>query len=278
MNEATKQVTINNLSFSFIDEGDGPVVLFLHGFPDSSHLWRKQIPAFLKAGYRAIAPDQRGFGASDKPVEIEAYQLPKLANDAIGLLDKLKIERAHIVGHDWGSVVGWLIAAMYPNRVERFVPISVGHPAIFTDFTTEQFEKSWYILLFQFQDVAEQMLKKNDWALFKAWSHHHPEHEKWIEDMERPGALSAALNWYRANLAPESLPAMPLQIPPIQVPTFGIWSSGDVLLTEEQMKRSGEKVTGEWCYEKVEASHWVPLDQPDVLSELILNFFNDTYE
>lgn len=266
-------MTINNLNFSIIDEGTGPTVLFLHGFPDSSYLWRKQIPTFVQAGYRVIAPDQRGFGESDKPAEVEAYQLPKLANDAIGILDQLNIERAHIVAHDWGSVVGWLIAAMYPNRVHRFVPLSVGHPSIFTDFTTDQLEKSWYILFFQFQDIAEQMLKKNDWALFKNWSRHHSEHLKWIEDMSRPGALSAALNWYRANLAPEMMPAMPLQIPSIQVPTLGIWSRNDVLLTEEQMKRSGEKVIGEWQYEKIDASHWIPLDEPAILNDLILSFF-----
>lgn len=269
-----KQVNINNLNFSIIDEGDGPAVLFLHGFPDSAYLWRKQIPAFIQAGYRVIVPDQRGFGESDKPAEIEAYQLPKLANDAIGLLDKLNIERAHLVAHDWGSVVGWVAAALYPNRVRRFVPLSVGHPSIFTDFTTDQLEKSWYILFFQFKEIAEQMLKKNNWALFKDWSRHHPECEQWIEDMSRPGALSAALNWYRANLAPEALPLMPLQIPPVRVPTLGIWSSGDVLLTEEQMKRSGEKVVGEWRYENINASHWIPLDEPEILNDLILNFFD----
>lgn len=273
MNITKKQLQINGLHFHFIDEGSGPVVLFLHGFPDSSMLWRKQIPDFVQAGYRVIAPDQRGFGDSDKPEEVEAYQIPKLVNDVIGLLNELNIERTHLVAHDWGSVVGWALAALYPNRIGRFVPISVGHPAIFTDFTTDQLEKSWYILFFQFKGIAEQMLMKNDWALFKDWSRHHDEHEKWIADMSRPGALSAALNWYRANLAPEAFPAMPLPIPPIQIPTLGIWSSGDVLLTEEQMKRSGEKVIGEWRYEKIDASHWIPLDKPEVLTELILDFF-----
>lgn len=269
-----KQVKIQQLNFSIVDEGNGPTILFLHGFPDSSELWRNQIPFFVKAGFRVIAPDQRGFGDSDKPQEKEAYQLPKLANDVIQLLDTLNIDRVHIVAHDWGSAVGWVVASLYPNRVERFIPISVGHPSIFTDFTLEQLQKSWYILLFQFQDIAEEMLQKNDWALFKEWSRHHPEHQQWIEKMNKPGALTAGLNWYRANLAPESLPAMPLQIPPVRVPTLGIWSSGDHLLTEEQMIRSGEKVIGNWQYEKIDASHWVPLDEPQKLNEIIFNFIN----
>lgn len=268
-----KQLTIQKLKFAFIDEGDGPAVLLLHGFPDSSFLWRKQIPAFVQAGYRVIAPDQRGFGDSDKPPEVEAYQLPKLAADVIGILDQLHIERTHIVGHDWGAVVGWVVSSLYPNRVNRFVPLSVGHPSTFTNFTIEQLQKSWYILLFQFQDIAEQMLKKNDWSLLKEWARHHPEHQNWIENLSEPGALSAALNWYRANLAPITLPALPLKMPPVRVPTLGIWSSGDHLLTEEQMKKSGENVIGEWRYEKIEASHWIPLDAPHVLNERILNFF-----
>lgn len=272
MNFTKKQVKLQQLNVSFVDEGNGPAILFLHGFPDSSELWRNQIPFFVDAGFRVIAPDQRGFGDSDKPQEKEAYQLPKLANDAIQLLDSLKIERAHIVAHDWGSAVGWVVASLYPNRIDKFIPISVGHPSIFTDFTLEQLQKSWYILLFQFQGIAEQMLKKNNWALLKEWSLHHSEHVRWIENMKKPGALTAGLNWYRANLSPEALPAMPLQIPPVRVPTLGIWSSEDHLLTEEQMIRSGEKVLGKWQYEKIDASHWVPLDEPDKLNEIILNF------
>lgn len=275
MNFQKNQVQLQQLNFSYLDEGNGPAILFLHGFPDSSELWRNQIPFFVNAGFRVIAPDQRGFGDSDKPQEKEAYQLPKLANDVIQLLDSLQIERAHIVAHDWGSAVGWVVAALYPNRIESFVPISVGHPSIFTDFTLEQLQKSWYILLFQFQGIAEQMLQKNDWALFKEWSLHHPEHARWIENMKRPGSLTAGLNWYRANLAPEALTAMPLQIPSVRVPTLGIWSSGDHLLTEEQMIRSGEKVTGKWQYVKFEASHWVPLDAPDKLNDVIFNFIKN---
>lgn len=275
MNLTKKQVKVNGLNFHYVDEGNGPVVLLLHGFPDSAALWRHQIPLLVRAGYRVIAPDQRGFGDSDKPEEVKAYQIPNLVNDVVALLDKLNIETTHLVAHDWGAVVGWAIAALYPKRIKRFVPISVGHPSIFTEFTTDQLEKSWYILFFQFKGIAEQMLMKNDWALFKNWSRHHDEHEKWIATMSRPGALSAALNWYRANLAPEAFPAMPLQVPPIQVPTLGIWSSGDAFLTEDQMERSGEKVIGEWRYEKMDASHWIPLDEPEKLTELLLEFFAD---
>jgi pimeloyl-ACP methyl ester carboxylesterase len=276
MDIKARRLKVNSLEFHVVEKGNGPAVLLLHGFPDSWYLWRNQIPKLVESGFRVIVPDQRGFGESDKPSDVEAYQLPKLASDVLGILNELGIERTHLVAHDWGASVGWLIAALYPDRVERFVPLSVGHPSIFTEFKIQQFEKSWYILFFQFKDVAEQLFMKNDWTLLKEWSRHHDECEKWIKDLSRPGALTAAMNWYRANLSPGIFPAMPLQIPNIQVPTLGIWSSGDAYLTEEQMIRSGEKVTGSWRYVKVDgASHWLQLDRPDVINKLLIEFFTE---
>lgn len=274
----TTQLQVNDLNFHVIDEGNGPAVLLLHGFPNTSTLWRHQISALVKAGYRAIVPDQRGFGQSDKPREKSAYSLPNLASDAIGILDELNVNRAHVIAHDWGSAVGWVMGALYPNRMERFIPMSVGHPSVFTDFTIEQLRRSWYILMFQFENIAEDMVMKNDWALFKEWSCHHEDTEEWIEQLSEQGALTAGLNWYRANLDPVALPAMPLQLPAINVPTFGIWSSDDPLLTEEQMKRSGEKVLSNWKYKRVEAGHWLQLDEPELLNRLIIEYFNEELE
>lgn len=275
MERTSQYLKVNNLNFHVVDEGSGSVVVLLHGFPNTWNLWKHQMTKLVESGYRVIVPDQRGFGQSDKPTDVNEYQLPKLASDVIGILDELKIDRAHLVGHDWGSVVGWVIASLYPKRIKRFVPLSVGHPSIFTDFGIEQLQKSWYILLFQFEHIAEEMFKKNDWSLFREWTQHHPETEAWIQELSKPGALTAGLNWYRANLAPEALLAMPLQIPPITVPTLGIWSTGDNLLTEDQMKRSSEKVIGDWWYERIEASHWLQLDEPETINRLIIDFIKE---
>jgi pimeloyl-ACP methyl ester carboxylesterase len=255
------------------DEGGGPPVLLLHGFPDSSHLWRNQIPALVKAGLRAVAPDLRGFGESDKPAEVEAYALPVILREIIGLLDKLEIERAHIVAHDWGAAVGWLLAALHPERVERFVALSVGNPTVFARAGLDQREKSWYMLLFQFRGVAEQLLMRDDWRLCRDLVGHHSEAEKWIGDLSRPGALSAALNWYRANAAPQALLADPVPLPKVQAPTLGIWSSQDRYLTEAQMARSSECVSGPWRYERIEgAGHWMQLDRPQHISSMLVDF------
>ena len=267
------QITANDVNLNVLDDGKGPAVLLLHGFPDSSHLWRHQIPVLVSAGYRAIAPDLRGFGESERPPEVEAYALPVLLGDVIGILDQLGIARAHLVAHDWGAALAWVLAGMYPQRVERLAALSVGHLNSFADAGIEQREKSWYMLLFQFRGIAEELLQRHDWRLFREWTRNHAEAAHWIADLSRPGALTAGLNWYRANVAPESLLAEPQPFPAIAAPTLGIWSSEDAYLTEAQMVRSHQHVTGRWRYERVEgASHWMQLDQPDHLNRLLLEF------
>ncbi len=131
-------------------EGAGEPVVLLHGFPDSKRLWARQVPALVDAGFQVIVPDQRGYGASDKPAEIDAYSIPFLAIDVTSILDALSIERAHVVGHDWGAAVGWATASFAPERVDHLVALSVGHPSSFGSAGMTQREKSWYMLLFQF--------------------------------------------------------------------------------------------------------------------------------
>ncbi len=267
------QINVGGLTFHVIHEGTGYPVLLLHGFPDSSHLWRNQIPHLVKAGLRVIAPDLRGFGNSDKPAETEAYALPVILGDVIGILDQLNAPQAHVIGHDWGAGVAWALAAMYPDRVQRLVALSVGHPATFFKAGLEQREKSWYMLFFQFRGLAEEFLTKDDWKLFRDWTRHHPETEKWIEDLSRPGALSAGLNWYRANVAPELAVPERWALPNVTAPTMGVWSSGDAYLTESQMLLSQQCVSGSWTYERLEgASHWMQLDRPDYVNEILVRF------
>lgn len=271
-----KQIRVGDLNFHVINEGSGPAVLLLHGFPDSSDLWRNQIPALVNAGLRVVAPDLRGFGDSDRPTEVEAYALPVILQDTLGLLDTLGIARAHVACHDWGAGVGWMLAALHPARVNRFVALSVGHLNALWQAGLDQREKSWYMLLFQFRGLAEEILTRDNWKLFRDWVRHHPETDKWVKDLARPGALTAGLNWYRANSRPEVLFTEPQLLPKVQAPTLAVWSSGDAYLTEAQVVRSAEWVTGTWQYERLEgASHWMQFDQPARLNELLVKFLND---
>ena len=227
------------------DEGEGPPVLLIHGFPDSHRLWRHQVAALTAAGKRVIAPDLRGFGESERPPDVAAYAIRHSLVDMLAVLDALEVERAQVVGHDWGAAVAWGLAAFVPDRVERLAVLSVGHPRALAEPTMEQREKSWYMLLFQFEDVAETMLQRDDWRLLRAWLRDNGDVEQYIADLSRPGALT----------------------------TLGIWSSGDDYLTEAPLQQSGGQVEAQWRYERIEgASHWMQLDAPERLNELLLGF------
>ncbi|MGZ4691211.1 MAG: alpha/beta fold hydrolase [Acidimicrobiia bacterium] len=273
---ATSLVTANGINLSVTVEGpeDGHPVLLLHGFPDSSFIWRHQIAALSEAGYRTIAPDQRGYGASDAPEDVDAYAIPNLAMDAAGVLDALGIERASVVGHDWGASVAWLVATIFPDRVERLCTVSVGHPAAF--FSAGGFaqrEKSWYMLFYQAEGIAEEWLSRDGFANLRALAQNPVDFDRNVADMSKPGRLTAALNWYRATTNAAAFAAPPLELPPVACPTMGVWSSGDYALTEVQMTASAEHVTGPWRYERIEGvGHDVPAAAPDQLNALLLDF------
>ena len=251
--------------------GAGRPVILLHGFPDSGRLWRNQVPALAGAGFQVIVPDLRGYGHSDKPAAADAYSLLSLAGDVMAVLSDAGAERAHVVGHDWGAALGWTLASMVPDRVDHLAVLSVGHPSTFRR-TLEQNEKSWYMLLFQFAGVAEKWLSDNNWAHFRSWAR-HPDAEAVIAELEDTKSLTPGLNWYRANVPPESWVAPPLALPAVQAPTMGIWSSGDMALTETQMTDSAENVAGPWRYERVDGpGHWMQLEAPDAINQLLLDF------
>jgi len=262
----------SGVAIDFDVTGGGTPVVLLHGFPDSKRLWRHQVPALVDAGLKVIVPDQRGYGASDKPTDVEAYQIPYLCGDVMAVLDAAGVERAHVVGHDWGAAVAWAMASLVPDRVDRLVALSVGHPASFFSAGYEQREKSWYMLLFQFEGIAEQWLSADDWANFRAWAH-HPDADRVIADLEANGSLTPGLNWYRANVAPRTLVEPAIALPPVQAATLGIWSSGDIALLEAQMQASAAQVTGTWRYERLEGpGHWMQLEAPERVNALLVDF------
>jgi len=265
-----RRMTINGLSMNVLVQGEGEPVLLLHGFPDSNFLWRGVIPRLVEAGYRVLAPDQRGFGLSEAPDGVEHYDMNLIASDAVAILDELGIEKAKLVAHDWGAMIGWLLAGTYPHRFESYVAISVGHPKAYAAAGFEQKRKGWYVLFFQLRGIAEKVFMADDWSIFRKTVENHPELDHWIEDLSRPGRLTAGMDWYRANLSK----LWKAEFPRVKIPVFGIWSTGDVALAEDQMIGSAAYVDASWQYERLEdISHWVPVDAPDTLSDLIISYY-----
>jgi len=276
-----RRLRAGGLAFNLAEAGDGPPVLLLHGFPDSWRLWRYQIPALAKAGHRVIAPDLRGFGETDRPAAVEDYKLRTLVNDVVGLLDALELDRAAVVGHDWGAALAWAVARFVPDRVTRLVVVSVGHPAAFAAGLAQR-RLSWYMLWFLFPGVAERVLPQDDWAVFRRWAWNgarrgaDPDLDRQLADLSRPGALAAGLNWYRANIDPATFvinDPTRISVPPVACPTMGVWSGDDFALTEAQMTGSGRFVSGPWRYERLDGvDHWVPVHAPERLTELLVDF------
>jgi pimeloyl-ACP methyl ester carboxylesterase len=266
-------VEANGLRFHVESAGEGPAVLLLHGFPDDGTVWRHQAPALAAAGFRSVVPDLRGRGRSERPEAVEAYALPELVADAVGILDALGIERAHVVGHDWGAALAWGIAALVPDRVDRLAVLSVGFPgAVRPD--RRAFEQAWYRILFLLPE-AEDVVLRDDAFLLRTLMDGDPDLERHLAALDDPSALAAGLNWYRANLPPQSLPGTDEpRLPPVQVETLGLFGADDPYLSERAMIASEAYVApGRWRYERLDgAGHWLQLEQPERVNELLLDF------
>ena len=264
-----RQIRLGQLTFNVIVEGQGPDVLLVHGFPDDHRVWRHQIPALVAAGFRVIAPDNRGCGQTDTAAGVGAYKIEYLVDDLVGILDALGIEQVRLVGHDWGSVIAWHFCMRHPERVDRYVALSVGHPTAYARGPLEQKLKGYYIWLLQLRGLIEWALRARNWWLLRAVAHHPTECHSWIENLSRPGRLTAAINYYRANLTL----ILPFPRPKPSVPVLGVWSSGDRFLAEAQMRASAKWVSGPWRYVRIDGpSHWLQLDAPDALNALMIDY------
>jgi pimeloyl-ACP methyl ester carboxylesterase len=265
-----QNIRVNGVNLNVVIEGKGPVVILLHGFPDSAYLWRNQILPLSGEGYRVIAPDLRGFGDSDAPEGKGHYLVDTIVRDVTALVDRLGVGRAIVTGHDWGSVIGWTLSVRHPELVDRYIALSVGHPQAYKKADPMQMLRAWYTAVFQIPGLAEKTMPANDWFIMRRITRNHPETRHWIEDLSRPGRITAGLNWYRANMARMLL----TNLPPAKVPVLGIWSAGDIFLTEAQMRGSAKYVDAPWRYERIEdSSHWIPLDAPGRLNRILLEYF-----
>jgi pimeloyl-ACP methyl ester carboxylesterase len=260
---------VNGIRLHVTTTGQGPAVLLLHGFPDTHQVWRKQVDVLAAAGFRVLAPDLRGYGRSDAPGSVFDYTIEKLRSDILGVLDALQIDKVFLVGHDWGSLIGWHIATLAPQRVHRLVALSVGHPAAIARAGLLQQLRMTYVLGFILPGIAENTLRAGDWFLLRQFTDEPGQADHWKRELSAPGRLTAALNYYRANLGMR----LPKSWPRIKVPVMGIWSDRDPAMSEQQMCDSARYVESEFRFERIHgADHWLQLTAHEKVNALLLDF------
>ena len=261
---------------------DGRRVLCLHGFPQTSWAWRDLLWALGHAGYRAVAPDQRGYCSGARPTELSDYGTEHLIGDVIALADAMEMEQFDLVGHDWGGLLAWVVAERFPSRVRSLSVVSTPHPLALRHALAagdpEQAARTGATASLQEPDVPERLLlgPEGDGSgllrLLRETGLGDQDAEMYVAVLSEPGALTAALNWYRAMSA--STLADPA---PVRVPTMYVWSTGDAAIGRAAAEASREHVTGPFTFEVLEAvSHWVPETAPGRLSDLVLRHLAST--
>ncbi len=262
----------------------GKPLIFLHGFPEFWFAWRGQIDHFVSAGYRVIVPDQRGYNLSDKPAGIASYAIDLLAKDIVAILDSVAVSKAFVVGHDWGAVVAWYLAARYSERVSGVAMLSAPHPRIFIKnliASPAQLRKSWYLLFFQLPWVPEWILRRRNWALLnRALRNTSPpgvfsglDLENYKQSWAKEGALTAMLNWYRAALSGLSKFALDSEGSRVKMPALLIWGKNDQFLDQAMATESLQYCDDGHLEMFATATHWVQHEEPTRVNNLLSQFF-----
>lgn len=268
------RVEVGDLVFdtSITGPGDGDPIVALHGFPQTSASWSALTPRLVKAGLRVIAPDQRGYSPGARPSGVDDYLTETLADDVLGLAGALGLDTFHLVGHDWGAAVAWVVAARHPGRLRSLTVVSVPHLAAYgraLQDDPDQQQRASYIGLLRQEGRAEELLLADGARRLRAmYGEHVPaEHaDLYVETLSAPGALTAALSWYRAMRADL------VDLPAVEVPTTYVWSDGDLAIGRGPAEACAGHVTGDYTFVELSGvSHWIPEEAPDALADAILD-------
>ncbi|MDZ7364222.1 MAG: alpha/beta hydrolase [candidate division KSB1 bacterium] len=273
----------NGITLHAIEAGpeNGPLMILLHGFPEFWYGWRHQIEALAAAGYRVLAPDQRGYNLSDKPKGIVAYNLDALAADVMGLIDASGRDKASIVGHDWGGAVAWWTAVKYPQRVEKLAILNAPHPKVMRWSLLRnraQRRKSWYFFFFQIPFLPEWRMRRADWEIgqralqgtSRPGTFSEADLVLYREAWSQPGAATGMINWYRAAL--QRRPAR-VTSSRVTVPALIIWGTRDKFLGRELAQQSVDLCENGRLVWVEGASHWVQHEEPQQVNDLLEQFF-----
>jgi epoxide hydrolase 4 len=277
-----KQAVVNGVRLHYVEAGSGPLVVLLHGFPEFWWSWRWQIPALVEAGYRVIAPDQRGYASSEKPVGWRQYRIELLAADVAALIREAGEERAFVVGHDWGAAVAWMVATLHPEVVERLAILNVPHPDTMQRTlmrSPKQLLHSWYMFFFQIPWLPERLLGRGGRdALARAYGDAREgaftdaDLDRYVEALKGAEGFRGPINWYRAALRTPIGRARRLYRP-IPAEVLVIWGEQDRFLMASMAQPSAELVPHVRVERLPDASHWVQHDEPERVNALLAEFF-----
>lgn len=283
-----RRIATNGIELAVTEEGSGYPAIFLHGFPELGFSWRYQLPALASEGFRAIAPDLRGYGRSDKPLEVEAYGLLTLVEDVVGLIDALGHDRVALVGHDWGSIIAWTTALLYPDRVERLVSLNVPYRGWCSAFPTIDYirrhlsDRFGYVLMLQEPGVAEAWFASDPAAKLAGFYRSAAANPDFLSAGDFgvylrafiTGTLAGPANYYR-NIDANHAATAHLANAPVTVPTLMVAADSDPVLPVELTEGMDRWVPSLRVEIVDRCGHWTQQERPATVNELLLDFLGD---
>ena len=254
-------------------KNSGPYVILLHGFPETSRMWKRLMKDLSKKNFRVIAPDQRGYSKGARPKKVKDYSAYHLTNDVIEIANSFNIDKFHLVGHDWGAAVGWSASKLFKNRLLSYSALSVPHIDAFSDAIKNdkvQRKKSYYIALFRLRLLPELYFTFSNYRNLKSlWtSSSNDEIIDYMKVFSQKNAIKSALNWYRATSLKKAQ-----KLGNIEVPTLLIYGENDMAIGSKGIDETKKFISAEYKLKKIKSSHWLIQDSYDAVSQEILNHF-----
>ena len=276
-------VDLEDIKLHYVTQGEGPLMLMLHGFPEFWYSWRHQIPEFAQ-DHHVVALDLRGYNDSDKPQGVSSYQMKLLVNDVVKVIQALGYEKCILVGHDWGAVISWFVAENYPQMIEKLIIMNVPHPAKFVEGlkTIRQLLRSWYMLFFQIPRLPEWLISRNNFDLVgKAFSGTAIDKTAFTEEdlaayreaAAKPGAITAMINYYRNMFS--GLRGSEQSWSVLPMPTLMIWGEDDTALGKELTYGTDDYVEQFTLHYIPNCSHWVQQEQPKKVNQYMREFLDE---
>lgn len=275
-------IEANAIRLHYVTQGEGELVLLLHGFPEFWYSWRYQIPALAKH-FKVVVPDLRGYNDSEKPKS--GYDLDTLSTDVRSLIERLGYSRAHIVGHDWGGAIAWRLAQQFPNFIDRLALLSAPHPQRFAKdllSNLDQLRRSWYVLAFQVPNLPEWFIQLNlrefvrnmfqEQAVRKG-AFTQEQIQQYQAALQKPGALAAAVSSYRQLFSSGNWIDWMRSPDPISVPTLVLWGDEDSILSPKLMDGIEQWISAPFQFKLIpHCGHWIQQEAPQTVNRELLQF------